>query len=216
MEGVSDEPTPPTAPPPPGAPVAQAGVQPGGPPPRKPFAQQSFGDMLRSMVVLVLIVGALWAVNSLLFSQDTTTPVRAVSYRGQLADARQMADYRVLAPSGLGASWVPTSVDVRRSGPTVRWHLGFLTPGREYVGLEQGDRAPGRIAAQYVADLRPSGALTIDGTPWRLYRGETDTALVRRDGRAGAAQGGAEGGAVTVVVGTAPTGQLVSFARSLR
>jgi len=163
------------------------------------------GDMLRSMLVLVLIVGALWAVNSLLFSQDSSTPVRAVSYRGQLADARQMADYQVLGPAGLGASWVPTSVDLRRSGPSVRWHLGFLTPNREYVGLEQGDRAPRRIVRRYVAGLQPSGALTIAGSPWQLYRGATDTALVRQDG-----------GAVTVVVGTAPTGDLVGFARSLR
>lgn len=186
-------------------PVATARVQPQAQPRRKPFAEQSFGDMMRSMLVLLLVVGALWAVNSLLFSQDTATPVRAVSYRGQLADARQMAGYRVLAPSGLGAAWVPTSVDVRRSGQTVRWHLGFLTPEREYVGLEQGDRAPGRVAAQFVAHLRPSGALTVAGAPWRVYRGETDTALVRQ-----------ESGVATVVVGTAPTGDLVTFARSLR
>ena len=180
-------------------------MQPGGPPRRKSFSEQSFGDMWRSMLVMVLIVGALWAVNSLLFSRDSATPVRAVSYRGQLADARQMADYRVLAPSSLGASWVPTSVHLRHSGPTVRWHLGFLTPGREYVGLEQGDRAPRQTAARYVAGLQPSGALTIAGSPWQLYRGETDTALVRQ-----------QGGVVTVVVGTAGTGDLAAFARSLR
>ena len=180
-------------------------MQPGGPPRRKSFSEQSSGDMWRSMLVLVLMVGALWAVNNFLFSQDTSTPVRAVSYRGQLADARQVADYQVLAPSGLGASWVPTSVDMRRAGPTVRWHLGFLTPGREYVGLEQADRAPRQIAARYVADLQPSGALSIAGSPWQLYRGATDTALVRQDD-----------GAVTVVVGTAPTGQLATFAKSLR
>jgi hypothetical protein len=185
--------------------VATARVQPTTPPRRKPFAEQSVGDMMRSMLVLVLIVGGLWAVNALLFSSDTSTPVRAVSYQGQLADARQMAGYRVLAPAGLGGSWVATSVDLRRSGSAVRWHLGFLTPGREYVGLEQGDRAPRRIAARYVAGLQPSGALTVAGSPWRLYRGATDTALVRQDG-----------GVVTVVVGTAPTGQLVTFARSLR
>lgn len=217
MEGVSEEPTPPTPPTtpptkppaPPTEPIATVRVPPGTvhgtQPRRKPFAEQSFGDMVRSMVVLALIVGVLYAVNSLLFSQDGTTPVQAVSYRGQLADARQTADYRVLAPTGLGASWVPTSVDVRRSGSTVRWHLGFLTPREEYVGLEQGDRAPRRIAAQYVASLQPSGSLTVAGTPWRLYRGETDTALVHRDGRV-----------VTVVVGTASTAELVTFAQSLR
>jgi len=207
---VSEEPTPPTAPSPPPAepvtePVASARVQPQAQPRRKPFAEQSLGDMMRSMLVLVLAVGVLWAVNSLLFSQDTATPVRAVSYRGQLADARQLAGYRVLAPSGLGPRWVPTSVDLGRSGRSVRWHLGFLTPDREYVGLEQGDRAPRRVVAQFVGGLRPSGALTVGGSPWRLYRGETDTALVRQDG-----------GVATVVVGTAPTGDLAAFARSLR
>jgi hypothetical protein len=180
---------------------AQAALRPR----RKSFAEQSFGDMVRSMVLLLVVIGAIWAVNALVSPEDTATPVRAVDYSGQLADAQEMADYRVLAPSGLGSAWVPTSVDLQRSGRTVRWHLGFLTPGREYVGLEQGDRLPGRLAATYVRGLQPAGALSIAGQPWRLFRGEVDTALLRRDG-----------GVVTVVVGTAPTGQLAAFARSLR
>jgi hypothetical protein len=180
---------------------AQKGVRPR----RKSFAEQSFGDMVRSMVLLLVIVGGIWAVNTLVTPDDTATPVRAVDYRGPLADARETAGYRVLAPSGLAGTWKATSVDLQRSGPSVRWHLGFLTPEREYVGLEQGDRAPGEIAAQYVGGLQPAGALSIAGQPWRLYRGEVDTALLRRDG-----------GVVTVVVGTAPADQLATFARSLR
>jgi hypothetical protein len=174
-------------------------------PRRKSFAEQSFGDMVRSMLLLLVLIAVIWAVNSLLSPEDTATPVRAVDYRGALADARETAGYRVLAPGGLAAAWVPTSVDLQQVGPTVRWHLGFLTPEREYVGLEQGDRAPGRLAAKYVGGLQPAGALTVAGQPWRLYRGEVDTALLRRDGRV-----------VTVVVGTAPTEQLAAFARSLR
>ncbi|MDQ4085994.1 MAG: DUF4245 domain-containing protein [Actinomycetota bacterium] len=171
---------------------------------RKPFAEQSFADLLRSIGLLLLFVGVVWAVNTVVSPDDSATPVRAVDYRGQLASARRMADYPVLAPRGLGPEWVATSVDLQSSGRAVRWHLGFLTPGREYVGLEQGDLEPQRLVARYVGGLQPAGALTVGGEPWRLYRGETDTALLRR-----------AGGVVTIVVGTAATDVLAEFARSL-
>ena len=174
------------------------------PPRRKPFAEQSFGDMLRSLLVLLLILAALWGFKTLVSPEDVAQPVRAVDYRGQLTAAQKVADYPVLAPRGLGPRWVPTSVEVRRSGRAVNWHLGFLTPGREYVGLEQGDVDPRQLVTRYVGRLQPAGALTVGGRPWRLYRGETDTALVQR-GR----------GVVTIVVGTAPTDVLATFARSL-
>jgi hypothetical protein len=173
-------------------------------PQRKSFAQQSFGDMVRSVVFLLLIIAVIWALSTVISPDDEATPVRAVDYRGELADAREVASFPVVAPSGLGARWVPTSVDLQRRGRTVHWHLGFLTPAREYVGLEQGDLDVRGLTAKYVGDLRPSGALTIGGQPWRLFRGETDTALLRR-----------EDGVVTIVVGTANTGVLAGFAGSL-
>jgi hypothetical protein len=174
------------------------------PPRRKPFAEQSFGDMLRSLLVLLLILAGLWGVKTLVSPEDAAQPVRAVDYRGQLTAAQEVADYPVLAPRGLGPRWVPTSVDVRRSGRALNWHLGFLSPGREYVGLEQGDLEPQQLMSRYVGRLRPAGALTVAGEPWRLYRGETDTALVQHNR-----------GVVTIVVGTAPTDVLARFARSL-
>jgi hypothetical protein len=171
---------------------------------RKPFAEQSFGDLLRSMALLLLFIGAVWAVSTVVSPEDEARPVPAVHYRSQLADARGLADYRVVAPRGLGPGWKATSVDLQRGGRGVSWHLGFLTPGREYVGLEQGDLGPRQLVARHVGGLQPSGALTVAGEPWRLYRGETDTALLRRDH-----------GVVTIVVGTAPTDVLAAFAGSL-
>lgn len=174
-------------------------------PRRKSFAEQSFGDLVRSIVLLLLVIGLIWGIGSLFTAEDEERPVRAVEYSRQLATARDMADYRVLAPRGLAGGWVPTSVDVQSSGVAVRWHLGFLTPGKEYVGLEQGDADPQRLARKYVGDLRRSGAVPVAGEPWQLYRGEIDTALVRR-----------RRDVITIVVGTADTDVLRSFARSLR
>jgi Protein of unknown function (DUF4245) len=173
-------------------------------PRRKSFAEQSTGDLLRSLFVLLLVVGAVYGLGSL-FTGEEPRGVRPVDYSALLADAREAADYPVAAPAGLGAGWVPTSVDLRSGAGTVRWHLGYLSPQREYVGLEQGDGASRRLTGRYAGGLAPVGTVSVAGAPWRLYRGETDTALVRRGA-----------GATTVVVGTAPAATLTEFAESLR
>jgi hypothetical protein len=173
-------------------------------PRRKSFAEQSFGDLLRSIILLLLIIGAVWAVNTVVSPDDEQLPVRAVQYQEQLVVARNQADYPVLAPRGLAGGWVPTSVDLQSSGGTLRWHLGFLTPAKEYVGLEQGDVKPQALALRHTGDLQRSGTVAIEGRPWRLYHGETDTALVHR-----------RGDVITIVVGTANAEVLMSFARSL-
>lgn len=160
--------------------------------------------MVRSVVVLVLIVGVVYAIGSFIGGEEQERPVRAVDYSGQLSAARGLADYPVLAPRGLGEGWVPTSVDVQSSGGTLRWHLGYLTPAEEYVGLEQADIEPQSVVGQYVGRLRPAGRMSVSGEAWQVYRGGTDNALVRRNGDV-----------VTIVVGTAPTDVLGSFARSL-
>jgi hypothetical protein len=173
-------------------------------PRRKSFAEQSVGDMVRSVVLLALVVGAVVALGSL-WDRDQARPVDAVDYQGQLGAARDLADYRVLAPEGLGAGWVPTSVDLQSSGGTVRWHLGFLTPQQDYVGLEQADIEPDELVQRYAGGLRRAGAVQVGGESWQLYRGSVDTALVRRQGEV-----------ATVVVGTAGSDVLRTFAAALR
>ncbi|MDQ4006602.1 MAG: DUF4245 domain-containing protein [Actinomycetota bacterium] len=175
-----------------------------GPPPRKSFAEQSFGDLLRSLFLLLLVVGVVWAVSSVVSPDDQARRVEAVDYSRQLAAAREAADHPVLAPRGLPAGWVPTSVSSRGRGGSVRWHLGFLSPQHEYVGLEQAGRHPQALVRRYVGGLARVGTVAVGGVPWRVYAGETDTALVHR-----------EGDRVTVVVGTAEAGVLEAFARSL-
>jgi Protein of unknown function (DUF4245) len=173
-------------------------------PRRKSFAEQSVGDLARSMLLLLLVVGAVYGLGSLLTDEDPRG-VRPVDYSALLSDARAAAEYPVAAPVGLGGGWVPTSVDLHGGSGGVRWHLGYLTPRREYVGLEQGDGGSQALTGRYVGDLSRVGTVSVGGTPWRRYVGETDTALVRRAGEA-----------TTVVVGTASADVLRQFAASLR
>jgi hypothetical protein len=174
------------------------------PRPRKSFAEQSFGDLLRSLFLLLLVVGVIWAISSVVSPDDEARPVEAVDYSRPLAAAREAADYPVLAPRTLPAGWVPTTVSYSGGGGGVRWHLGLLTPQREYVGLEQAGRDPQALLRRYAGGLARVGTVAVGGEPWRVYASETDTALVRL-----------EGDVVTVVVGTAEAGVLESFARSL-
>ena len=80
-------------------------------PRRKPFAEQSVGDLVRSLVLLLLAMGVIFGIGSVI-TEEEETPVRAVDYTGQLSAARDLADYPVVAPRGLDATWVPTSVDL--------------------------------------------------------------------------------------------------------
>jgi Protein of unknown function (DUF4245) len=154
----------------------------GHPRQRKPFLQQSHADMLRSMVVLALIVAVAWGCSQF-WESDPETPVRRVDYTSELREARSRADYDVLAPRGLPSGWRATSVDVTASERSLDWHLGFVSPDDEYVGLEQsdGDLPPG---VRRASDGRePDNTLQIGGRTWDVFDPDgTDAVLVHVDG----------------------------------
>ncbi|HET7326408.1 MAG TPA: DUF4245 domain-containing protein [Nocardioidaceae bacterium] len=177
-------------------------------PRRKPFLQQSYGDMLRSLLLFVVVIALVYGCNSVL-ADDAETPVHTVEYASQLASAEELADYEVLAPHDLPEGWRATSVDVEQrkdeGKDLVAWHLGFLTPDDHYVGLEQtnGDLDPA-VAGQ----IEPGGGTTIemDGRSWQVSRSDSgDNALISR-----------EQGVTTVVNGSPGIEVLRQFAASLR
>lgn len=166
--------------------------------------QRSAMGMVGAMIVLLaVIVGyvAFRAVNR----NEPESPVRAVDYQQTLEYARGEADFAVLAPAALPDGWRATSVEFVPS-PT-RWHLGLLTDGDRYVGLEQSRAPLTDLVHQYV-DQNPSQGkpVQVEGEAWRTWTDAGgDTALGRTDG-----------GVSTLVVGTAGLDTLVDFTESLR
>lgn len=165
-------------------------------------------QMVRDMVLsLVLIALAAGVVYLFLPHDDSKDPIQTVNYDVELDGARRAAPYPVAAPQGLPDGWRATSVRYNgASDEGATWHLGFLTPEREYVAVEQSD---GRVAP-FVSDVTQQATKTgrterAGGESWDTYHGSKYNALVHRDT-----------GVTTVVTGTAPHEDLTRMAASLK
>ncbi|MGH8940236.1 MAG: DUF4245 family protein, partial [Actinomycetes bacterium] len=116
----------PTADPEPETPAAE-------PQPTRARGRETVGDMVRSMVVVLVVVGV---VVALALRDEPEDPVREVDVAGPLAAARAAAPYDVKGPVGLGDGWRATSVRSGSDGGAFGWHVGFVTPAGDYAGLE--------------------------------------------------------------------------------
>lgn len=164
--------------------------------------KQTVRGMFQSMAVIGVAAGVMYL---FIPHDDTADPIKPVDYRVELVTAQRAAPYPVLAPEGLAEGWKPTSVDYDRQDGDA-WHLGFLTPDRQYVAVEQST-AP---AEKYIAEVTHQASDTgrrqqLAGRTWQRWEGPKYDALVLRDK-----------GVTTVVTGTATHEQLVRMATALR
>jgi hypothetical protein len=109
---------------------------------------QTIGDMARSMVVVLVVVGAILLVTW----RPQPDPIRAIDPTQDLVTARATAGFPVLYPEGLGQGWTPTSArwDLpEAAAPDPAWHVGFVTPDEQYAQLGQSATTnPDYIPAQ--------------------------------------------------------------------
>jgi Protein of unknown function (DUF4245) len=165
---------------------------------------ETTGDLVRSLLVVLVLV---FVVVALTVRPHPASEVRRFDYSGVLVQARDLAPYDVLAPFGLPDTWVPTSARTAREGAAVTWHVGFVTPGDDYAGLEQSDGAPASFVAQLADRGVDAGTVEIGGATWRRVQGgdPEPRALVLRGDRV-----------TTAVAGNATWAELRVLAASLR
>ncbi|MFF8725198.1 DUF4245 domain-containing protein [Streptomyces sp. NPDC015171] len=165
--------------------------------------QKTARDMIIS---LVLISVAAAVVYFLVIPRDDHAPdLKRVDYRVELLTARRAASYPLAAPEGLPDTWKPTSVRFQ-GAKSDRWHLGFQTPGGQYVQVEQSTEK----RADFIEQASQGGSATerterIDGRTWTRYTGGRYDALVLED----------TPGSTTVVAGTGSFAQLRTMAAAL-
>jgi len=166
--------------------------------------RQTVGDMVRSLLVVLVLVFVVVALNA---QDDSGGKLQPLDYSGTLAQAQGTAPYDVLAPIGLPDSWVPTSARTGRDGDAVTWHLGLVTPAGDYAGVEQSDGDPEALVADVADGGDDSGIVTISGQRWRkVDGGRPEKHALVLDGEA----------VTTVVAGGAAWSELETLARSLQ
>ena len=175
--------------------------------PRAPRSQtrKTAGDMVRSLAVVMVLVGILVVFN---VAEQPDPVVRDIDYTGAVDLARQQAPYDVLAPDPLPDGWRATSARTRPDGDGVTWHLGLVTARESYAGLEQSDTSDRRgFVDRFTSGATAAGTVDLGGRTWRrLEGGEPERrGLVRTDD-----------GVVTVVAGGARWEELEQLAASLR
>lgn len=173
---------------------------------RRSGYRTSVPGLIGAMLAVLALIVFVWGLTRFQH-RDVDDPAETVDYTSELSDARAQAPFDVLAPDPAPQGWRATSVKWSGAGPEVSWHLGFLTGTGDsagYVGLEQGNAQPGPFVAESTTADQPGPPVTIAGAEWQQLTQGDETALVLFGD-----------GVTTVVTGTVPLDELITFAASL-
>jgi len=175
-------------------------------------SKQTFANMLRSLVPLVLIVlGVVWWTN---FRQSADVqPVKAIDPSTSVQLAANRAGYQLLVPTDLPRGYRPTSVrtdaGTAGEGDPVTLQIGYVTPSDQFAEFVVSDDPRADAVTSLLNDATAGGSVQIGADTWtratRLHERDEETVLSHTvDG-------------VTVVVsGSATEQELETVAGSLR
>jgi hypothetical protein len=160
-------------------------VAPAAPPALARAAKLNAGNMLRSMLPLVVICLVLvgWAA----WRQTPDDPVLEVDPSSTVELAAARAAYPLEVPTGLPEGYRPTSARTdagqAADGDPVTLEIGYYTPGEEYAGFAIGDDPRAEALATVLDGGDEEASTRIAGDAWeRLTTERGETALVRRSG----------------------------------
>lgn len=170
---------------------------------RRRRARATWTSMVLSLgAVLAIVLGLVLLVPRV--SQVSQPPVNVQFGARAAADK---VDFQPSVPVGLGQGWTATSVRTTNSTDQVQtWHVGYLTPTRQYAALEQGQETSDLWLEQLTHRGRVDGTQQVAGQPWQRWtggRGEQNSLVHAR------------GKVTTVVTGTATFAELAVLAASL-
>lgn len=174
--------------------------------------RQNVGDMLRSMAVVLVVVGAILLVTW----RPAPEAVREVSLEPLVSIASNRAPFPVLVAGG---EFQPTSVrweSTQASDGEYVWHVGYVTPEGEYVQLTQSLAESSEYLAEQTIqgqpledyDELPRVVQQLTSKGWVPFEGtgsQSRRSLVRTND-----------GSTTVISGTGPWSQIGDAALSLR
>jgi hypothetical protein len=125
----------------------------------------------------------------------------AVNYH-DIAQRSQVDSAEVLIDPELPAAWTANAASLTKAADGVStWHVGFITPEYEYIGVKQGIEANQTWVSGQLDEHLPTGTMTVAGLEWTVY----DYRESEDPGNLAFAMVSTLGASDVVLYGTAPT-----------
>jgi len=137
--------------------------------PTRKRGRETVRDMVISLAVVGSVIAALFLVT---YRPKPDAGPKPVDWQTTAATARGQSPFPLATPTGLPATWIGTSArfatTAKSQGHPV-WHLGFVTGGQKYAGLEQSDQDATVFVRDQIDGGQPQGAVTIKGQSWQSF-----------------------------------------------
>jgi hypothetical protein len=138
---------------------------------RKDTARRSRKEHQTAFNLVLALIASLGIVLFLVavVARPDSTVDRDVHYR-QVAAQADVPGVTLAAPA-LPGSWSSNRADYtdKTADGVDVWTVGFLTPDKQYIGLQQGIRANPTWVANQLGQHRATGTRSIGGTKWTVY-----------------------------------------------
>ncbi len=160
-------------------------------------------------LVVSLVVAGFFGI--LLSGGGESTRMAAVDYRSVAHDAQQSVDEHLVVPD-LPSSWKANRAELDEGdGQITSWHIGFLTPRKDFIGVVQGISANPTWLSDQVEGARPSGSRVVEGVRFTEY----DRSGEKDPGNVAFALATTSGGSDVVIFGTASQPEFAVVARAV-
>ena len=173
--------------------------------------RESALDMGRSLGLMAVIMAAvllLTPARGLIFP-DRNDRMPAVDYSDVVTGFHQVTGQAALAPAGLPTSWRANATNLTGSSAVdERLHIGFVTPGSRYAGLDETTGDGFALIKDVLGNrgIATIGSTTIDGVTWQVHTSDRGERSLTR----------AVDGLTVVVTGNARYADLNRLCASLR
>ena len=170
-------------------------------------SRQNFRNLIASLAVTVGLV----AVIVLIVPRGGAVQQPAIDARSVAEQLTATAGRPLVAPE-LPAAWRSNAADLRGSGSSASWYVGYVVGGAGYAAITEGLPGDDELIRTTVDGAAPTGTTRVGGLPWRVYD--------RRDlgddaGNVAYALTTRIEGTLVAVYGTAPTPRLRSLAAAV-
>ncbi len=131
---------------------------------RRHRAAQTTRNLIGALVATLIVV--LFLV--LVVVRPDLQAADPVDFATVASQAQPGVDATLAAPV-LPVGWSANRADLTTSGDIPVWYVGFITPGDQFIALNQGVNANATWVDNTLERAKPTGSTTIDGIEWTVY-----------------------------------------------